>query len=108
MLIALICYLILRERVVRIAIQPALARLRGSDHGMGGCPRMFAGVLIWGAVATERDAARLARAQMNPARTDLHAFFTFTALRLLDRFNRVEMRTASVGHNRTSVCLLKR
>ncbi len=90
--------LILRERVVRIAIQPALARLRGSDHGMCGCPRMFAGVLIWGAVATKRNATRLARAQMNPARTDLHAFFTFAALRLLDRFNRVEMRTASVGH----------
>jgi hypothetical protein len=108
MLIALIRYLILRERIVRIAIQPALARLRGSDHGMCGCVRMFAGVLIWGAVATKRNATRLARAQMNPTRTDLHAFFTFAALRLLDRFNRVEMRTASVGHNRTSVCLLKR
>src|SRR5207302_8731305 len=95
--------LILRERVVRIAIQPALARLRGSDHGMCGCPRMFAGVLIWGAVATKRNATRLARAQMNPARTDLHAFFTFAALRLLDRFNRVEMRTASVGHHRMSL-----
>ena len=64
---------------------------------------MFAGVLIWGAVATKRNATRLARAQMNPARTDLHAFFTFTALRLLDRFNRVEMRTASVGHCRLSL-----
>src|SRR5436190_20061200 len=95
--------LILRERVVRIAIQPALARLRGSDHGMCGCPRMFAGVLIWGAVATKRNATRLARPQMNPARTDLHAFFTFAALRLLDRFNRVEMRTASVGHHRMSL-----
>src|SRR5437867_5707023 len=77
--------------------------LRGSDHGMCGCPRMFAGVLIWGAVATKRNATRLARAQMNPARTDLHAFFTFAALRLLDRFNRVEMRTASVGHCRLSL-----
>jgi hypothetical protein len=95
--------LILRERVVRIAIQPALARLRGSDHGMCGCPRMLAGVLIWGAVATKRNATRLARAQMNPARTDLHAFFTFAALRLLDRFNRVEMRAASVRHNRMSL-----
>jgi hypothetical protein len=70
---------------------------------MRGCPRMFAGVLIWGAVATKRNSTRLARAQMNPARTDLHAFFTFAALRLLDRFNRVEMRTASVGHCRLSL-----
>ena len=64
---------------------------------------MFAGVLIWGAVATKRNATRLARAQMNPARTDLHAFFTFATLRLPDRFNRVEMRTASVGHCRLSL-----
>jgi len=64
---------------------------------------MFAGVLIWGAVATKRNATRLARPQMNPARTDLHAFFTFAALRLLDRFNRVEVRTASVGHCRLNL-----
>ena len=70
---------------------------------MAACVRMFAGVLIWGAVATKRNATRLARAQMNPARTNLHAFFTLAALRLLDRFNRVEMRTASVGHCRLSL-----
>jgi hypothetical protein len=70
---------------------------------MAACVRVLAGVLIWGAVATKRNATRLARAQMNPARTDLHAFFTFAALRLLDRFNRVEMRTASVGHCRLNL-----
>ena len=61
--------------------------------------RVFARMMVWRAVATERDSAFLTRPQMNPVRTDLHAFFTFAALRLLDRFNRVEMRTASVGHD---------
>jgi hypothetical protein len=38
--------LILRERVVRIAIQPVLARLRGRNDRMCGYARMFAGVLV--------------------------------------------------------------
>jgi hypothetical protein len=46
--------------------------------------RVFAGVTIRRAVATERDATRLARAQVNPERADLHAFFAFTALRMFD------------------------
>jgi hypothetical protein len=46
--------------------------------------RVFAGMPVRRAVAAERDATRLARAQMDPGRTDLHAFFAFTALRLLD------------------------
>jgi hypothetical protein len=93
---------IIGEHVVRIAGR-ANARLvaRMRSRTCTGV-RMFAGVPIWGAVATKRNATRLAPAQMNPARTDLHAFFTFAALRLLDRFNRVEMRTASVGHCRLS------
>ena len=59
---------------------------------------MFGGMSIWRAVATERDAARLARPQMNPIAADLHAFLAFAALRLLDGFNRVQMSTASVNH----------
>lgn len=45
---------------------------------------MFAGVPVRRAIAAERHAARLAGAQMNPVRADLHAFFTFASLRLLD------------------------
>src|SRR5207249_1150960 len=87
----------------RITVQPALAGLRGSDDRMRGRASVFAGVSVWRTVATKRNATRLTRAQMNPARTDLHAFFTFAALRLLDRFNRVEMRAASVRHYETSL-----
>jgi hypothetical protein len=46
--------------------------------------RVFAGVLISRAVAAERDTACLAGSEMNPVAADLHAFFTFAALRLLD------------------------
>ena len=46
--------------------------------------RVFAGVPVRRAVATKRDAACLARAQVDPARADLHTFLAFAALRLLD------------------------
>ena len=59
---------------------------------------VLAGVPIWRAIAAERDAACLAGPQMNPVRADLHAFFAFAALRLLDRPDRVEMRAASIRH----------
>src|SRR5437773_12444611 len=75
---------IFEKRVVRIAIQPALARLRRSNDRMFRGVRMFAGMPIWRAVATERDATRLARAQMHPVTANLHALFAFGALRLLD------------------------
>ena len=63
---------------------------------------MFAGVLIWRAVAAQRDSTRLARPQMHPIGTDLHAFFAFASLRLLDRFNRdrIQMRTTTDIHDR--------
>ena len=64
--------------------------------------RVFAGVLIRRAVAAQRDATRLARPEMHPIRTDLHAFFAFAPVRLLDRLNRdrIQMRTASSIHDR--------
>jgi hypothetical protein len=46
---------------------------------------------------------------MNPVAADLDAFFAFTALRLLDRFDRIQMRTASISHGLFTVamsCLL--
>jgi len=60
--------------------------------------RVFAGMPVWRAVAAERNATSLTGSQMNPDRADLHAFGAFAALRLLDCLNRIEMRTASVGH----------
>jgi len=46
--------------------------------------RVFAGMLVRGAVATEGHATRLARPKMDPIAADLYAFFAFAALRLLD------------------------
>jgi hypothetical protein len=79
-----------------------LARLRRCDHGMSASVRMFAGVLIWRAVAAQRDSTCLARPQMNPVAADLYAFFAFATMRLLDRLNRdrIQMRTPSGTHDR--------
>jgi hypothetical protein len=60
--------------------------------------RVFGRVVVRRAVAAERDFTSLAGPQMNPICTDLHAFFAFATLRLLNRVDRVEMRAASVGH----------
>ena len=79
-----------------------LAWLRRRNHGVTTGMRVFAGVLIWRAVAAQRDSTRLARPEMHPIRTDLYAFFAFATMRLLDRLNhnRIQMRTASRTHDR--------
>jgi hypothetical protein len=84
--------------VIRIAVEPALARLSRSNNRMTTRVCVFTGVLIRRAIAAQRHSTCLARAQMNPVCTDLDAFFAFAALRLFDRLNRVEMRTTSVNH----------
>ena len=58
---------------------------------MPGTVRVFAGVLVWRAIAAERDSTRLARPQMDPLRADLHAFFAFAALRRFNRRDPIEM-----------------
>jgi len=90
------------EGFVRVAVQPALARLRRSDHWMSTGVRVFAGVLIGGAVAAQRDSTRLACPEMHPIGTNLYAFLAFTALRLLNRLNRdrIQMSTTSAIHDR--------
>ncbi len=95
-------YLIFAKRLVRIAVQPALGRLRRRDDRMSTRARVLGCVAVWRAVAAERYAACLTRAQMYPGRTDLHAFFAFATMRLLDGFNRnrIQMRTASAAHDR--------
>ena len=64
---------------------------------------VFAGVPVLRAVTANGHATCLARAQMHPTAADLHAFFAFTALRLFDRLNRLEMRAATVGHDSISL-----
>jgi len=62
--------------------------------------RVLAGVLIRRAVAAQRYSTRLARPEMHPVGTDLYAFFAFATMRLLDRLNRIQVRTASATHDR--------
>lgn len=69
---------------IRVAIQPAFARLGRRNNRMTTGAGMFAGVLIWRAVATQGHAASLARPQMDPVAADLHALCALTLLRLLD------------------------
>ena len=75
-----------------------LAGLGGSDDRMFGGARVFGRVPVRRAITAECDAALLTRAQMYPLRADLHAFSAFAVLRLLNRRDRVEMRTTSVRH----------
>ena len=91
--------LILGKGVIGIAIKPALARLGGRDDWMPGGPRMFAGVLIRRAVATQRHAALLAGSQMHPLRADLHALCALAAVRKFDGRDGGKMDATSVGHN---------
>jgi hypothetical protein len=46
--------------------------------------RVLARMVVWRAIATERNSTRLTGPQMDPLRADLHAFFAFAALRLFD------------------------
>src|SRR5262249_33270078 len=57
---------VLPERIVRVAVQPAFARLRRSDHRMAGCARVLRRVPVWRIVAAVRAAAVLAGAQVDP------------------------------------------
>ena len=61
---------------------------------------VFAGVLIWRAITTQRDAAFLTSSQMHPGSTDLHAFLALPSLRLFDRGNRVDVGATLFRHHR--------
>ena len=89
---------VLGERVVRIAVEPALAGFGRGDHGMTRGSRMGAGVLVRRRIAAERHAARLARAQMDPLRADLDALLALARARLLHRFNLGDMTAGSIFH----------
>ena len=78
---------------------------------MAGRARMFAGVPVWRAVTAQRHSTCLARAQMNPVRTDLHTLLAFQTLWMFDLFDCDEMRAASVNHDSFAVvmfCLVTR
>ena len=57
---------------------------------------MLCRVMIRGAITTQRHAARLTRAQVNPLIPDLHTFFTLLTLGMFDRLDSFDMSTTSI------------
>ena len=84
---------VFREGFVRIAVQPALARLGRGDHRVLRLVRVLARVAVRRGVAAQRHAAGLARAQMHPPRAGLHALLAFAARRVSHAGDGGEMRT---------------
>src|ERR1051326_3537029 len=65
---------------------------------MRGRAGVLAGVAVGRRVAAQRDAARLARAQVHPARADPHALLALARLRLLHLRDRAEVGARAVAH----------
>src|SRR5258708_39097739 len=90
---------VFREPIIGIAIEPALARFSGCDDRMSARLRVPRGVSIRRIIATQRPAALLTRAQVNPAVASFHALFAFAPLCVLHCDDRIQMGAASVGHD---------
>jgi len=84
---------VIREGIVRIAIQPMLARLGRGDHGMPACLRVPGGVAVGRTVAAQCRAAGLTGTQMYPAVAGLDTLLTLMAFRVFDGRNGFEMVT---------------
>src|SRR5438876_5931497 len=76
---------ILSKGGIGIAIKPALVRLRRRDDRMPARSRVFAGVLIRRAVATQRLATFLTCSQVHPLRPDLYALCALAAGGIFNR-----------------------
>src|SRR5713226_3069131 len=87
------------EPIIGKAIEPALARFSGRDDRMSARLRVPRGVSIRRVVATQRPAALLPRAQVNPAVARFYALFAFALLCMLHCDDRIQMGAASVGHD---------
>jgi hypothetical protein len=87
--------LVLGERIVRVAIQPAFTFFSRGDHRMAAAASMSAGVAIARGVATPRPTAGLTRSQMHPPRTDRDALLTHPRSGLRDRLHRLDVRTSA-------------
>ena len=59
-------------------------------------------MMIRGSVTAQRDATRLACAQVNPTSSDLHALCAFLSLGSLDGFDTVDMLAILISHDKSS------
>ena len=85
---------VFRESVVRVTIEPAFAWLGRRDHGMSTRACVLRRMSVRRIITTQRRAALLTCAQMNPGRTDL---CTFSALAPNWLFDRSDLRNVNAG-----------
>ena len=90
---------VIGKRVVRIAIEPALARLRRCDNRMPRCARVLRRVTVGRVVAAMRAAALLTGTEMNPGSADLDALLAFPSFGVLDAGNGSDVDTTLIGHD---------
>ncbi len=86
------------ELIVRVAVEPSFTRLgRGNNRVVSGVC-MLCCVTVHRGVATQRRAALLTCAQMNPLVPCLDAFLTYLTLRCSQRRNFTDVRTRWMRH----------
>src|SRR5258706_8062010 len=90
---------VFREPIIGKAVEPALARFSGCDDRMSARLRVPRGVSVRRVVATQRPAALLTRAEVNPAVARFHTLFAFALLCMLHHSDRIQMGAASAGHD---------
>jgi hypothetical protein len=90
--------LILSERIIGITVEPALANFCGSDHRMFRRVRVPGRMSIRRTVATQRRAALLTRAQMDPLRADFLTLLTHALPWLFEFSYSVDMSADFRGH----------
>src|SRR5262249_54865951 len=93
---------VLRERVVRIAVQPPLAGFGRSYDGMLRRLRVLRRMAIGGVIAAVRAAALLAGAQMHPRAADLHTLVADALLCVLDVGDGLNVRAGVRRAHRSS------
>src|SRR5687768_15699710 len=93
--------LVLGERLVGIAIEPALARLGRCDDRVARGAGVLGRMTVRRTVAAMRPAAFLAGPQVDPPAADLHAFIAFMACRRLDAADGRKVLAFPVWHSIT-------
>lgn len=89
--------------VVRVAIEPALARLGRRNHRVSALAGVFARVAVWRAITAKGRPALLTRAQVDPLSANPYALSTLATPRLFHRRYRRKMSATSVRHRFTSL-----
>src|SRR5712691_1699118 len=89
---------VLCKRVVGIAVQPALAVLRGRHDRMAARLGVLRRMAIERGIAAMRAAAALAGAQVHPRRADLDAVVAHALFRAQHFLDRADVSAGSLGH----------